>query len=315
MHKIYKNEINLRFMADRADMSFYDPERVEAGVSTKPEILDGRDAKDLLDAKRKFLLKSGEVVIAGTHMGIGYKSRNEDRIGVDPENDFIIVADGMGGHGDGDKATSILVEELVRDNLDIQKSVDAAVEKMKEAKLAPRAGAVFTAMRVVESGGDKFLDGWYAGDAPLFVADETGKVVFVLKGQSLVNEKIDSGSITEDQALSDPDRNIVRNPIGVGRVNKVMPFRVPLKSGYRVYAMSDGIGKNITPKEASLLTTGKHVQEAFQIIAENVYGRMANADKIIEDSWMKRISKGKYTDNFLSAPGSDNAAFVVFDIE
>jgi hypothetical protein len=74
------------------------PQALEKPVTLKePEILDGAGLNSLAEDIREYKTASGDMIWAATDKGINYKDHNEDRVGVSPQDNMAVVADGMGG--------------------------------------------------------------------------------------------------------------------------------------------------------------------------------------------------------------------------
>lgn len=294
-------------------MGSHDPERVEAGASTKPEILDGRDTKDLNSAMKKFILENGLEVIAGTDKGVDYKDRNEDRVAVVPESNFVAVVDGMGGHEDGDKAAQLLAEEFSKKPLTLDRAAEIAVERMRSEGLDSSAGAVFVAvLMLLATDGKYYANFSMAGDSRIVVSDSRGQVKFESEDQSLVASLVKEKVLTKDQSLYNDHRYVVNNPVSAHPFEIKHFSEMELEKGDKVFLMSDGIADNLTPEEIGSLSSGKSAADSYLMIARITEERMTNYEAIKRGS--DRATKGIYSDGFLSKPKRDNRALAVFEI-
>lgn len=69
------------------------------GLMTKTgtgDVLDGNGAAGLWESRKQYETPTGNVIVAGTDMGIDYKPYNEDRIAVHTGTEFVAALDGVG---------------------------------------------------------------------------------------------------------------------------------------------------------------------------------------------------------------------------
>lgn len=291
--------------------------KIEAGKreNIQPTVLDGKGKTGLKESMELFMFESGEKVIAGTDAGIGYKNVNEDRVTLVPSSNFAAVIDGMGGHSDGAATAAILAKSLQNSPEDISKAIEQARDNMSEASISD-GGAVFISARIMsaETTG-KTLDVHQAGDAKLIVISKDGTVSFQSKDQSPVQDFLDSGAITPDQALYHEYRNVVGSAISSSRPVNIKSYYVSVEDGDLVLLMSDGVSDNLTPEEiGDAAKTMNTEEELFTWISEVTNSRMQNREKIVENT-LSRETEGKYSDGYKSKPKKDNRALVIMKIK
>lgn len=305
----------------------------ESKVSQLPEILDGKWAEDLAGSARNFEFASGDRVIAGTDKGINYINRNEDRVVISPDANFVAVVDGMGGFENGEISAQILAEHLLQLPTDIQRAVQEAAIVMDRQGIG-KGGAVFISARLrrVESGG-KFLDIFQSGDSKLMIIKEGGKVGFESVDDSSVQKLVDGLKITADQALYHPKRHEVVRSIGIPDDTQPQQLKSYLEqkveTGDVVLLMSDGVSDAFTSEEiAKKVKEGLSSDGLFSWLSDETDKRMLNKDKIVrkpnadgtesgeqKDILEKRIKIGHYSDGYKSKPKPDNRALVILEIK
>jgi protein phosphatase len=153
---------------------------------------------------------------ARSDLGLGPKSRNEDSGYAGPN--LLVLADGMGGHAAGDVASSMIVGELAPlDEEDV--TADQAVPLLEEAlhsanaKLtrAMRENADLTGMGsttiVMLRTGNKLAMA-HIGDSRAFMlrGDTFSQIT---KDHSFVQQLIDEGRISREEAGTHPQRSVV----------------------------------------------------------------------------------------------------------
>ena len=191
----------------------------------------------------------------------GDRKGNEDRIGYSYNRDVLlmVVADGMGGHQDGEVAAEIAVTEITRRfqqeaRNKLRKPFDFLVSAIQSAHRAIVSHAVeqnllecprTTCVACVVQNGYAF---WaHAGDSRLYVF-RRGEMVARTQDHSKIQQMIDAGTITVEQASRHPDRNkiysclggVVPPQIDIGR-------EVKLDIGDTIMLSTDGFWAQIPP--------------------------------------------------------------------
>jgi serine/threonine protein phosphatase PrpC len=148
----------------------------------------------------------------------GDRKGNEDRVGYSYSRDVLLmaIADGMGGHIDGEVAAEIAVTEITRrfqpfDFLvsAIQSAHRSIVSHAVEHNLleCPRT----TVVACIVQNGSAF---WaHAGDSRLYVL-RRGDLVAQTQDHSRVQLMIDAGEITQEMAARHPERNKIFSCLG-----------------------------------------------------------------------------------------------------
>lgn len=153
---------------------------------------------------------------ARSDLGLGPKSRNEDSGYAGPN--LLVLADGMGGHAAGDVASSMIVGELAPlDEEDV--TADQAIPLLEEAlhsanaKLTKAmrensdlAGMGSTTIVMLRTGNKLAMA--HIGDSRAFMlrGDTFSQIT---KDHSFVQQLIDEGRISKDEAGHHPQRSVV----------------------------------------------------------------------------------------------------------
>lgn len=270
------------------------------------------------------------VGMAGSDIGFTDKPTNEDRVVVSSRNNFFAVIDGMGGPGNGDYAAEIFAEELLEHasylnepgitNNTTEKTnlIGSAVYNTTsrlESEFTNQVGSVFIAAHITQDGDKKFLDYYSSGDAALLVIDKDGYIKHSNHKDSKVDEMVNQGLITLDQALYHEERNVVTNYIGVGNSN-FDTYRVEVEAGDRVIMMSDGISDNFTDLSIRNRVVNKSIQSAFYQLDADSLTRMKSYNAIWSETKKQggREHLGRFSDGERSAPKQDNRSLIIFDI-
>ena len=86
------------------------------------------------------------------------------------------------------------------------------------------------------------------GDSCCFGINEE-EIVKLTKDHSLVQELIDSGSLTEEEGRNHPKKNIITRAIGAQSDIKPDFFEVKLRAGDRIFMCTDGVSNMPTDEE------------------------------------------------------------------
>lgn len=161
-----------------------------------------------------------------SHKGNIRNENQDDYMNIDTPigelENIYVVADGMGGHLGGAKASRMAVETIVStipevsgNPLDIIKAI---VEKANEViyKTSVEDSSLFgmgTTGEVVTVKNDKVYFG-HVGDSRIYAL--TGdKMIQLSHDHSYVQELVDAGAITEEEAYTHPNKNRITRAVGV----------------------------------------------------------------------------------------------------
>lgn len=183
------------------------------------------------------------------------RSHNEDSVIIVTNQmgeHMLIVADGMGGHRAGEIASSIAVEHLsdrfkvlssIGSKLDAVNWLDENVaiingEIIKYANNNPEALGMGTTL-VVAILTDEFLIFGNIGDSSGYVM-KNHKLHKVTKDHTLTNILLESGELTEEEALNHPKRNVLMKALGASDKQEIDKFAVESEID-AIFLCSDGL--------------------------------------------------------------------------
>jgi protein phosphatase len=164
----------------------------------------------------------------------------------------MIVADGMGGHQKGEIASSTgvrtvaeMVQLLLLDGeadlaAGLRRAIEEANTKILEYSMNhPECQGMGTTLTAAVIDGPQLIVG-HVGDSRAYVIDET-EIVQITRDHSMVQEMVERGEISAEQARTDRRRNIITRVVGY--YGKVEPdiFKAALKDGDRVLLCCDGL--------------------------------------------------------------------------
>ena len=199
------------------------------------------------------------------------RSLNEDYADFYEGNNYkiYVVADGMGGHNAGEVASKMAVESVIeyinkQDLLEhsLEEAILYANRKIYDLSIKEKSyggmGTTLTACLVR----DNIIEIANVGDSCCFGLNEKG-IIKLTKDHSLVQELIDSGSLTEEEGRNHPKKNIITRALGTSKDVVVDIFKIE-KNKFKVFLLcSDGLINEVSKEEIfNIITNSKDLDQA-----------------------------------------------------
>ena len=222
------------------------------------------------------------------------RSLNEDSLLALPG--LYVVADGMGGHAAGEVASQLCVQTLERALPAGQRdrdSVQTAIETANEAILThvgghpDDQGMGTTVTGVVLAGGGETAH-WVVfnlGDSRTYQFLD-GQLRQLTVDHSEVQELVQRGELTADQARVHPSRNVVTRSLGVEQLGVTDFWRIPVSAGERLVLCSDGLSDELLDEAISgILADCPSAQGAADALVDAavVHGGRDNVTVVVID--------------------------------
>jgi serine/threonine protein phosphatase PrpC len=192
-----------------------------------------------------------------SHVGLR-RELNEDTYYGDAELGLWLVADGMGGHEFGEVASALARDAVVREVRAgrplaeaIRRADEDIIKHSRQRAESLPMGTTVVALRIVDN---RFELAW-VGDSRAYLWN--GQLRQLSSDHSYVQELIDQGAITPEQARAHPHRNVVTQALGVTDPQslKVETLSGELRPGQQLLLCSDGLTEEVDDVGiASLLT-------------------------------------------------------------
>jgi PPM family protein phosphatase len=207
-------------------------------------------------------------VAARTDVGM-IRSGNEDNYyaDADPYRGLFIVADGMGGHAAGEVASEMAVQIVARElssvkdvrrddvRLLVSRSLTRANTAIYERTLTEidKQGMGTTVSALLLSH-DRYLIG-QVGDSRVYLLRD-GALRQLTKDHSYVQEQVDAGFLTPEQARYHPYSNVITRCVGAGEHVEPDVYGGEVKAGDLFLVASDGLTGMVDDRRLrDLLTT------------------------------------------------------------
>jgi len=215
------------------------------------------------------------------------RSGNEDNFTVDasPTRGIFIVADGMGGHAAGEVASEMAVRIVQRElspvgDLDGEDVVQMVATALKRANRAIHDRTLTetdkqgmgTTVSALLLAGTRYLIG-QVGDSRVYLFREGG-LTQLTKDHSYVQEQVDAGFLTPEQARYHPYSNVITRCVGAG--NDVEPdiYRGEAREGDLFLVASDGLTGMVDDRRlAQLLGSRAEPERKVQSLIAEANGR------------------------------------------
>jgi serine/threonine protein phosphatase PrpC len=231
------------------------------------------------------------MVSAATDTGL-VREGNEDCFLVDQDLGLFIVADGMGGHRAGEKASSMSVEivrnvlaerrqaivEQEADRGDEPSENSPAVNALRDAMLEANAtvyaasasnpdlqGMGTTVTSALILGQQAFIG--HVGDSRAYLLRQD-QLYQVTMDHSLVAEQVRLGLMTEAQSRVSQYRNIITRSIGIDSQVEVDLYYVALEQGDLLLLCSDGLNGMLTDEEIADVLRGHFADQCPKMLVE-----------------------------------------------
>ena len=224
---------------------------------------------------------------AVTHVG-QVRTGNEDSLLAD--NNVFMVADGMGGHNAGEVASLMAVEHLreaasgIIAETDLVQALEQANEVIYAESMTNHLhhgmGTTLAAMVVLEN---NTLVVAHVGDSRVYMWNE-GALSRLSKDHSYVQELVDEGIVSIEEARTHPRRNIVTRALGIDADVEVEANTFPVTVGAWYVLCSDGLVDEISDADiAKVLERCTSPHEAAQALvdAANAAGGRDNITVIV----------------------------------
>ncbi|MCI2173697.1 MAG: Stp1/IreP family PP2C-type Ser/Thr phosphatase [Atopobiaceae bacterium] len=176
------------------------------------------------------------------------RGHNEDAFLV--RSPLFCVCDGMGGHAAGEVASSIAIHTIAdkapihADDVLLGAAVEAAnvavIDGAEDGRGKPGMGCTATA---VYFEGDKMAVA-HVGDSRVYLL-HAGTLVRITHDHSYVEELVDAGEITADEARVHPSRSIITRALGSDPDMYADHFTLDVEKGDRVILCSDGLSSMV----------------------------------------------------------------------
>ncbi len=221
------------------------------------------------------------LIAKATDVGVT-RQVNEDSMTVfdSPNGQVLAVCDGMGGQAAGDVASQLavnIIENILTDNTfetpeeAIRRSVLAANQGVlnRTAQNPELEGMGSTCVMLIIKDG-KVHCGWVGDSRIYYIANHT--IRQISHDQSYVQQLLDSGQISKDEAVNHPQKNEITNCIGLQGMTAPDTIAVPIvpEPGSVFLLCSDGLSGMVDERQIEHVVSNTKMtlqQKADRLVA------------------------------------------------
>jgi len=234
------------------------------------------------------------IVTAGssTHAGLRRALNEDAMLATTP---VFVVADGMGGHEAGERASAAVVAEfspfIGRQSLELDDILEVlgrsrdAVEALSVGA-SGRAGTTLSGVVLADVDGMGYWLSFNIGDSRTYRLSG-GELEQISVDHSVVQELIDAGVLDGESAGRDSRRNEITRAIGGGSGGEADFWLVPAEPGDRMLICSDGLSGEVSAERiAEVLGGVAGAQEAATRLVHEamLHGGRDNITAVVVDA-------------------------------
>lgn len=228
-----------------------------------------------------------------THPGL-VRKQNEDYLGFYPTENgtFVIVADGMGGMGNGQVASKLAVDTM-RD-IHVKNPTTAPMEVIRTSAVAanqaianevaqhPELDGMGTTVVVAFFKGNQVFIG-HVGDSRAYLI-RPKQILQITKDHTSVQQMVDEGLIAPEQAATHPMAHVVQRALGHRKNFEMEIAATPLdlQSGDTLLLCSDGLTDLVKDNEIQSIVAEYDPQTACNILLDLALNRGAHDNTTIQ---------------------------------
>jgi len=213
-----------------------------------------------------------------THRGC-VRQTNEDSLLLEPRSGVWVVADGMGGHDDGEFASASIVEHLATIGVaasppDLRARFEDRLERAHDqirlisAERGVTIGSTLAALLAMDG---KFACLWL-GDSRIYLVRDNA-ISQLSHDHTEVQELVDRGAITAEEARTWPRRNVVTRAIGVNDEIALDFYQGDIKPGDVFVLATDGLTAHVLEEEIEAAAAAASPQAVCNELLEKVLDR------------------------------------------
>ncbi|MDQ1217501.1 serine/threonine protein phosphatase PrpC [Microbacterium arborescens] len=228
---------------------------------------------------------------AATHAGLRGRANEDSYLAAAP---VFVVADGMGGHEAGARASAAAVAEFeplvgvaAVSNQDVRAAIERARANIDALASGQRAaGTTLTGVVLTRVGDAGYWLTLNIGDSRTY-RWARGRLEQISVDHSVVQELVDSGQMDAETAARHARRNEITRALGAGSAGQADFWMLPAESGDRILVCSDGLSTELDDERiARILDEETEPQDAAQRLVHEalLHGGRDNVTVIVIDA-------------------------------
>lgn len=225
----------------------------------------------------------------------GDRDVNQDSMAhiVNKDYAMFIVADGLGGHHAGEKASQYFCQGMLlcaktyskkisqNPNGVLQDWIDEAIDEMKVLFAGEQVACkAYTTCAILYLDEERAMTA-HCGDSRVYRMNPI-EILWRTRDHSVPQELLEAGMITEQEIASHPDQNQLTRSINVNKVHQVdVQSFPPINDNETFVLCSDGFWENVRPSEILQLADLKSNKENLAKLGRlSVYRARGRSDNV-----------------------------------
>lgn len=194
---------------------------------------------------------------------------------------WVIVCDGMGGPAGGNIASSTAAKVL-SDNINLKYKKNMSRRSIKNLLLTAISAAnvnvydmstsneelegmgTTAVAAIIEKGFAHIIN---VGDSRAYILNKSG-IVQVTKDHSLVQQMVDCGNLTAEEAKTHPHKNIITKAVGIKENIDGDYFEVELAKNDILLLCTDGLTNNLSDEDIYSIVTENKSNEFIDVLVD-----------------------------------------------
>jgi protein phosphatase len=229
-----------------------------------------------------------------TDVGV-VRSGNEDNFLLDCAQGLFIVADGMGGHAAGEVASEMAVQIVAKELGSLRGLQDGEAAVRMRSAIRKANAAIFdrtlaehdkrgmgTTTTVMVLFSRRYMIG-QVGDSRAYLLRQ-GDLLQLTKDHSYVQEQVDAGLLTPEQARTHPYSNVITRCVGANEDVAPDIYVGNLEQGDMILLASDGLTGMLEDRQIADIMDDEEVPEGCvnkMIVEANRRGGLDNITAIV----------------------------------
>jgi serine/threonine protein phosphatase PrpC len=206
---------------------------------------------------------------------------------VGPTSGVLAVADGLGGHAGGERASRLAIETIQNslqeaahslaangEAVDLRAAILNGIEAANQAVRELGTGAA-TTLALVEIQ-DRIIRPYHVGDSAILVTGQRGKVKLQTIPHSPVGYAVEAGLMEEEEAIHHEERHVISNVIGSDQMRIEIGPPTEMAPRDTLLLASDGLFDNLLPDEIIETIRSGPLDRALCTLVDKAHQRMDN---------------------------------------
>ena len=205
-----------------------------------------------------------------------------------PNSGVLAVADGLGGHAGGERASRLAIEAIQRSLHDALPPAGQQVSDQLRGAILNGIEAANEAVRQLGSGAattlalveiqDRTIRPYHVGDSAILLTGQRGKIKLQTISHSPIGYAVEAGLMEEKDAIHHEARHVISNVIGSDQMRIEIGPPIEMAPRDTLVLASDGLLDNLLPSEIVEYVRSGPLDCAVGVLVGEAQRRMAAQD-------------------------------------